>query len=225
MMPYFTFKGVESTPYLIVNRLPDIIKPKADVDVYEIEGRDGFLTHNKGTYRGYIKKVECSLKNLCHIDYITSWLDGSGDLILSNEPEKIYKATVINQIDIGRISRIFYSFIVIFEVQPFKYINVQNVVLTEPGTIHNPGTCPSLPLIKVTGTGNVTLTINGVDIELSDVSPEIIIDSDLLDCYRGTTNLNNQMVGKFPSLKVGENTISWTGNVTQVEIEPRWRYI
>jgi len=222
MTPYFTFKGINSKDYLIVNKLPPIVKPKADIDVYEIEGRNGFLTHNKGTYRGYAKPVECSLKGLDDIDIITSWLDGTGDVVFSNEPDKTYKATIINQIDIGKISRLFHSFIVIFEVQPFKHIQSDTITLTSPGAINNPGTHPSLPKIKITGSGDVNLTINDKTIELTAIGPNITVDSELMDCYRNSTLLNDKMAGEFPMLKVGENSISWTGNVSKVEITPNW---
>ena len=29
----------------------------------------------------------------------------------------------------------------------------------------------------------------------------------------------------FPRLEVGNNEISWTGNVEKIEIEPRWRWL
>ncbi|QDY17535.1 phage tail protein [Clostridium botulinum] len=31
------------------------------------------------------------------------------------------------------------------------------------------------------------------------------------------------MYGEFPIFQVGENKISWTGNVSKIEITPRWR--
>ena len=43
--------------------------------------------------------------------------------------------------------------------------------------------------------------------------------------YSGTTGLNSAMSGEFPSLKSGQNAISWTGDVTKVEVKPNWRYL
>ena len=42
--------------------------------------------------------------------------------------------------------------------------------------------------------------------------------------YRGTTLLNSKAgFDEFPVLDPGDNSISWTGAVTKVEIVPRWR--
>lgn len=35
--------------------------------------------------------------------------------------------------------------------------------------------------------------------------------------------MNSAMSGDFPVLLPGQNAISWTGNVTKVEIQPNWR--
>ena len=39
---------------------------------------------------------------------------------------------------------------------------------------------------------------------------------------RNLVLLNNKMYSDFPILEEGENNISWSGNVTQIEIIPRW---
>ena len=45
------------------------------------------------------------------------------------------------------------------------------------------------------------------------------------EAYSGTTGMNNAMSGEFPLLKPGMNAISWTGEVTKVEVKPNWRYL
>ena len=45
------------------------------------------------------------------------------------------------------------------------------------------------------------------------------------EAYSGTTGLNSAMSGEFPVLKPGQNAISWSGDVTKVEISPNWRYL
>ena len=39
------------------------------------------------------------------------------------------------------------------------------------------------------------------------------------------TGLNSAMSGDFPKLLPGNNAVSWTGNVTKVDIQPNWRYL
>lgn len=37
--------------------------------------------------------------------------------------------------------------------------------------------------------------------------------------------MNGNMTGDFPTLLPGQNAISWSGNVTRLEIQPNWRYL
>ena len=226
MIPYFIFKGIDSKDYMIVNKLPSIIKAEADIDKIEVEGRNGFLTIDKGTHKGYVKQIECTIRNLDNVDFICSWLEGSGDIIFSNELDKIYKATIINQIEFKKVAVTFHRFIINFEVQPHKYLISNDLItLTSPGAIYNPGSANSKPLIKVYGTGSITLNINSNIINLTNVSGYVTIDSELVDAYKDTLLKNTDTNGEFPVFKVGNNTISWTGAVSKLEIIPNWRWI
>lgn len=223
---YFVFKNISSEDYLMVNKLPPIIKADKDIQKIEIEGRDGFLTNDKGTYKGTLKSVECTIMNLDNLDFICSWLDGSSDVIFSNEPERIYKATIINQIPFEKIAATFYKLLIQFECQPHKYaINNNNITLTAAGTIFNLGSTKSKPVIKVFGAGTIILNINGKVINITNVSEYVVIDSDIVDAYKGTFLMNQYMNGEFPELVPGINTISWTGTITKIEITPNWRYL
>jgi phage-related protein len=61
---------------------------------------------------------------------------------------------------------------------------------------------------------------------LKNVENEIEVDSEIMNCYKSisgvVTNQNNKMYSEFPIIEEGLNNISWTGNVTRVEIIPRW---
>ncbi|EJE7236826.1 phage tail protein, partial [Clostridium botulinum] len=70
---------------------------------------------------------------------------------------------------------------------------------------------------------DISLNINGEVIKLKNVNNYIELDPEIQECYRDTLNCNNDMQGEFPIFKVGENRISWTGNVSKIEITPNWR--
>ena len=226
MIGSFIFNGVDSSDYLIVNALPSIFKPEKDISIIEVPGRDGFLINDLGSYKSITKSVECTIRDLSQIDYICSWLTGLGDVVFSNEPDKKYKAVIINQIEFKRVFVNFHSFIIQFECQPHKY-SVDNsiITLTAPGTIYNSGSANSRPIIKVFGTGAITLTVNGKVVNLTNVVDYVAINSDLMDCYKDTLLKNNDMNGEFPILTPGNNTISWVGNCSKIEITPNCRYI
>ena len=117
------------------------------------------------------------------------------------------------------------SFTVTFRCKPFLYLDSSaDVTVTASGTtITNPGAVDSEPLIKVYGSGDITLMVGTQIVELEDVSSQIFLDSEIQEAYKGTTSMNSAMSGEFPKLLPGMNAISWTGNVTSIVITPRWR--
>lgn len=226
-VPYFRFKGVDSSAYLIVSKLPPITKAEKDISKIPVPGRDGALFQDNGSYKIVPKVVECSLLSTSNIEYICSWLTGAGDAIFSNEPDRAYKAIIINQIPFEKVVGVFHKFIIQFECQPHKYAATNTVVTktVSPATLTNPGTANSKPIIKVFGTGSIDLNINGNVIHLTNVVDYVTIDSDIVDCFKDTAPKNNYMVGEFPELVPGVNTITWAGTVTKLEITPNYRYV
>ena len=226
MVPYFIFNNIDSKDYLIINKLPSIFKAERNIEKIEVEGRDGFLTIDDETYKGAIKSVECTIKDLKDIDFLCNWLNGGGEVIFSNEPEKIYKAVIINQIEFKKVFVNFHSFLIQFEVQPHKYsIGNEIITLESVGTIFNSGSANSKPIIKVFGTGAITLVVNGFGVVLTNVIDYVTIDSDLQDAYKDSLLMNNYMTGEFSELIPGTNTISWTGTVSRLEIIPNFRWL
>lgn len=226
-MPFFIFNNISSIDMgIIVNKLPPIIKANRDIELIEVPGRDGFITQDLGTYRGIPKAVECSIKDTANIDLISSWLTGSGEVIFSNEDDRKYKAVIKNQIDFNKVLRIFRSFIVQFECHPYKYsLNNEVIIINENNAKIFNSSSISKPIIKVFGSGDVTLMINNKNITLKGIVDNVTLDSEMMDCYKGIELKNNTMTGEFPLLAPGFNNISWVGNITKLEITPNWRWL
>ena len=103
---------------------------------------------------------------------------------------------------------------------------MESVTLTaSTSTITNPGSVYSEPVITVYGSGDITLMVGTDIVELEGISGSITLDSQIHEAYSGTTGMNSAMSGEFPILKPGMNAISWTGNVTKIEVKPNWRYL
>ena len=86
----------------------------------------------------------------------------------------------------------------------------------------NPTNQVAKPLIKITGSSG-TFTIGDRTVTLNAINEYIMLDSELEHAYKGLTNCNaNISALYFPVLNTGANTITWTGNITAVEIIPRW---
>ena len=91
----------------------------------------------------------------------------------------------------------------------------------------NRGNAISRPTVTVYGRGNVELAINSVTVlSLSLEGGSITIDAEEMNAYRGDTLMNRHVTGDYADLRlnVGENVISWNGDVTGIRVEDfsRW---
>lgn len=230
----FSFNFLNKDSYLdygiVLEKRPIISKPQRNIAYIDVPGRSGSLKVDDETYQDIIIPVECSFKNAelaDQADVVKAWLDsGEGQLIFSNQLDRYYLAHVSDQFDIAQEFKVFGKFLVNFRCKPFKYDLTNEVItLTMPGIITNPGTVACEPIIVLSGTGNITLTINELDIQLTGVNGSITIDSVLKDAYKGTVLQNSLMNGEFPILLPGDNSISWIGSVTSLQITPNWRWL
>lgn len=227
---WFTFKGIDSREMgVIVTAMPETVRAERRIESITVAGRNGSLHKDEGVYESYDRTMECALIKRAKLDEIAAWLVGSGEMIFSTEPDKVYRVTIANKISITQMMRVFQKFQIVLDTQPFKYsVNPANdfVELTAPTTIRNSGTVYSEPLITVYGSGDITLTINGTDFPLYGVNESITIDSEMMEVFKGNANQNSKYGGvEFPKFEVGKNEISWTGNVSKIKIQPRWRWL
>lgn len=91
----------------------------------------------------------------------------------------------------------------------------------------NRGNVISRPTVIVYGSGNVELAINVVTVlSLSIEGGYITIDAEAMNAYRGNELMNRHVTGDYADLRlnVGENVISWSGDVTGIRVEDfsRW---
>lgn len=227
---WFTFKGIDSRQMgVIVTAMPETVRPERRVESITIAGRHGSLHTDEGVYESYDRTMECAIKKRAKLDEIAAWLVGSGEMIFSTEPDKVYKVMIANKISIAQMMRTFQKFMVTMDTQPFKYsVNAygDTLELTTPTKIKGSGTVYSEPIITVYGSGDITLKINDADYPLYNVEESITIDSEMMEVFKGDANQNSKYGGEaFPRLEVGENTVSWTGSVEKVVIEPKWRWL
>ena len=93
----------------------------------------------------------------------------------------------------------------------------------------NRGNTFSRPKVTLHGNGTIHLSLNGTQILVIELGNAgyITIDSAQMNAYQGQTFLNRYVTGNYEklALKIGTNTISWTGTVTEIEVEDFSRWI
>lgn len=234
MRNYIELNGVNSQTIsgLLIQELPPITKPKMRATIEEIDGKSGDIITELG-YASYEKPVSVGLYGDYDIDQVIKYFNSSGQVTFSNEDDKFYNYTILSQIDFNRLIR-FRTATVKFHVQPFKYSLTDNskiYTITNQTSISitNAGNIYSKPVLTITGSGNIGIYLNNVQIfaiALGDIG-QIVIDTNNMNAYLGTTLLNRIVTGDYNNFKLnsGSNTISWSGTVTQIQIDNYSRWI
>lgn len=157
------WKGVSSTTIqgLLISELPPITKPEMKIKETKIDGRDGSIIEELG-YSSYVKTVKIGLHGNFDINQVIKYFTGEGDIVFSNELDKVYKAKICGKIDYTRLLR-YRQASIPFLVQPFKY--KLNEYLRETQTATASGTkihlndVQKLTYLKVGGASGTVQTL------------------------------------------------------------------
>lgn len=232
-MSNLIWRGINSDTIkgLIICELPPITKPKMKTSVTKIDGRDGDIIEELG-YESYTKSIKVGLARNYQVDEIIKYFTGAGELVMSNEPDKIYNCRIIDKVDYEKLLR-FKTATIKFHTQPYKYLKdeapIELSIAEETSLIvNNNGLEKSKPIITLTGSGDVELSINNSTIfkyTFPEDESQVVIDSLEEEAYLDGVYKNRNMLGIFPVLEVGENTITWTGTLTNIKVEPKSRWL
>ena len=239
MRNYIELNGQNSNEItgLLIQSLPPISKPKIRTNIEEIDGRDGDIITKLG-YSAYNKEITIGLYGDYDVDDVIAYFTNNqrGQVTFSNEIDKYYNYEILEQIDFERLIR-YKTATVKVHVQPFKFSSVESSKIFDITTqtsinIRNNGNFTSKPIITITGTGTINLSLNNEQlfvIDLGETSTQIALDIANMNAYNPTNNvfMNRSVTGNYDNfvLKVGKNTISWTGTITKIEIQNYSRWI
>ena len=225
---YFILNSINSiSKDITVVELPSITIPSKRIEEIGVLGMDGVLTVTDGTYEPITKICKVYYGGTDY-DSLVDFINGIGRVTFSNLPNRYYNYTIINEIPIKEIiENEWFEFKIEFRCQPFGYaLDNDPVIVTKINTlIYNNGTYYAKPKITVYGNGTVNLFIGDEQITLKDIEEYITIDTVKLRTYKDTVRQNYKKIGNYPTLKKGENNITWDGNITKIEIIPNWRYL
>lgn len=158
---------------------------------------------------------------------IKAFCYGKSVLTLSRFPDyyfKIKKTSLQAADGSGYGKRIDYT--LTLTLASFRYtVDNEQITLASGDSIVNSHTRYSKPEFEITGTGDITLTVNGAEFSVKglETNQTIIIDSARHVTYSGNTLLTGKTEGKYPLLDVGSNTVSWTGSISSIKYKGNWR--
>ena len=234
-MNYIILNGKISTNItgLLIQNLPPISKPLMRSEIEEIDGRDGDIVTKLG-YSAYDKTFQIGLYDDFDIDEIIAFFNSEGTVTFSNEEDKYYNYQILEQIDFEKLLR-FRTATVKMHVQPFKYSTQDSYksfdISTTPETIEirNVGNIYSKPILTVYGSGVVNISLNGSQVFMIDLTNDdsVTIDTSKMEAYNDTVLKNRIVTGDYDNFKlnVGKNTLTLSGEISQIDIENYSRWI
>ena len=93
-----------------------------------------------------------------------------------------------------------------------------------PVPTENPYPFGSRPLYEITMAGTGTLAVNGKEWAITDYTGTLYCDTEAMEWYDASQLRNNIVSGDgWPVFEAGENSVSYTGDITKVMVTPRWR--
>lgn len=229
MLNYLYFNKKSSTDFgAFITDAGVYLSPGRSYDRESIPGRNGDVLFENNKFENiehYYPAViaEDFDRNFDALKAFLLSTEGYMELRDTYHPEEYYMATFSRFENIKTtIYKKAGTFNIFFDRKPQKYLTKGKASITFtsfPAYLLNPTQFDALPLIRLYGSG--TLTIGNVSLVLSTSASYVDIDCELQEALQPGENINITLTnGVFPKLSKGNNTISYTGS--RIDITPRW---
>lgn len=227
------FGGTDLSNYgVFVDKSLSFARPAKRVNKVSIPGRNGDLIYADGSFDNVDIEVPCFIRsnfvenfgNL--MNYLNSFGSEYKKLSFSSYMEEYRMASfhMAIQPDTGAWLHSG-RFSLVFDCKPQRFLQTGDIsiTMTSSGVLRNPTLMTAKPVMTVWGNGNVT--VNGTIVTIAQSADYLTIDSDIMDCYRGSVQMNEKVSfsgNDFPVLGTGNNTITLGTGITKVVITPHW---
>lgn len=228
----FNFAGLQSENYgLWIEGGGTYAAPARKYNAYDVPGRNGAVTIDGGayeevehTYRAFIARDFAENVQSFRNDIMA--LKGAQRLTDTYHPEEFYLARYMRGLEPEVAPRaVGGRFDVTFTRDPRRFLVSGETTSTvaSGGSLTNPTNYAAKPLIRVYGYGD--LLVNDERVTINSGFEYVDIDSEIMDCYHALDNANSRVTFQnrdFPELRSGVNSFSYSGNITSVQVTPRW---
>lgn len=244
-MNSFTYRGIcsEDLGLRIESRNADSL-PAFSIPMETVPGRDGEFPAAGGRYPNTTVSYTVFFVGRSRDELIQtaarlrSWLcAGRGEyseLTDSYEPDCYRRAAFISKLDVSEVLYRVGRCTITFTCLPYRYAlsgRFTTTLTSMGGTLFNKNDCDALPVLKIYGEGRGEVILankNGLSTwTISNIGGQVKLDSEEMECSRDGVSVNDLLTGDgtFPVLTHGTNAFSFSGDITAVEIIPRWRYL
>ncbi|MBZ9608628.1 phage tail protein [Clostridium estertheticum] len=216
---------------LFLEEYPSIPISSEEYEEIPVEGKNGMLFINKGTYPNKVVPFNFTiLSEEIEVDFdkVYEWLSQIEDnRFVFGRADRCYIVKKIIFGDLQKEFRNIGNFSVNFIFEPFKsdLEKIEHIITTDNYTFEYIGNAPAESLIKIYGNGNIQITINGETMQILNVDNYIEIDSKRMQVRNADlTSKDDDTLGDYTVFEKGTNTISYTNNVTKIIVEYTTKY-
>ncbi|MEB7428389.1 hypothetical protein NGC25_14095, partial [Enterococcus faecalis] len=227
---YFEINNQKSTDFdLYIDTEISLISPEVKGEFVEIDGRDGevFFTDGKlknvsKSFSVYLMPTEVSQQQ--RVTEISNWLKsniGWKQLYFSGDSEYIYQGIYTDEYSIEENITSFGKAVLTFTIKPYKYFkdSLSPIEITNGQYLENEGSRPSNPLLRIEGSGDITIKFGSNQLRLKGIDQGIIVDlqAQVVTSLDGSRPAYDKVYTyPFPKFPVGRHRVTWTGNATKV---------
>jgi len=209
---------------------------EADMTAYQIPGRNGDLVISNNRYKNIVVTYPAFIPHSLsgNEQALRNWLRSSNGyerLDDTYDTTHFRLARTIGELVFEPVRPNAANFEIAFDCCPQRFLTsgTSPVTISSTTVVTNPTNYEAKPLITVTSiAASAEIEFNS-DITLTATTSyanTVIIDCDAQNIYDSVTldNKNSlfSMPDGFPVLKPGSNTITKTGSISSVSMEPRW---
>lgn len=230
---FVIYNGQMNTEFNVsVRYRPDMPTPAREYETIKVEGRDGELYEDKGTYADITIEIDFNFKAEPdewqeRFRKIKKWLYGENDrrLIMSDDMEYFYNVKRVQIETAERVIKRIGRFTAKFTCEPYAYTKGGYIITELESELVNQFE-KAYPTYYIYGSGEMELTVNGNTVTAA-VDGSLTIDTKLGLCYNaGQVIENAALAGDYDNLTLpeGTNTFAYTAGF-EVRIKPNWRSI
>ena len=231
------YRGRTSDEFCLHITFPfDFVHAEADVNPVSVPGINGDIVQDNLRYKNISQNFAFTIiRNNYSPSFqilgraITNWVAGNDyapltcDLIPSYQWEA-HVATAPTMVITNNLQA---AFVIAFDCKPFLKSLEGQEWQAVPSNPTNLERWSAEPLWHIKGTGNLVLTVNGLDYKLNAIDDEVYIDSERGLVYKSLTESRAGLAvfpcNDFPVLVPGDNSIKLTGDYSLFEYKPNWR--
>ena len=239
-MIWFSFKGVRSDEYGLLERLPLDVRAERITSYVEIPGGMPVAYETTG-YKSQIITLNLGIKDVSpeNLDAIDAWLFGEGELVFSNDPDRYYLAVCNKALTGSRIIKELGKLQIQFIVLPYKRSKRvwESIELTETeenvcqGWIELSESIDfAVPVIKVYGSGDISIRrfLPDSAVVARNVTDYVIFDVEKNAVYDKDGNvIENETTSGLAAFRLGAEQAAMIEfeNATAVEVIKNMRWL